>query len=83
MVYPNPVTDGLVKLSFNDQPIGKYKVQVIDMFGKLISSREVIVNSKLQIEELKLGEALAKGSYMIKVSNEKENISFTQKVLVQ
>jgi hypothetical protein len=32
-VYPNPITNGLVKVSFADQPVGKYSVELIDITG--------------------------------------------------
>jgi len=35
-VYPNPVTTGLVKVTFADQPAGKYSVELIDITGNLI-----------------------------------------------
>ena len=38
-VYPNPVTNGQVNLSFSKQPAGKYQA-VIDMDGKLIKQRK-------------------------------------------
>jgi hypothetical protein len=43
-VYPNPVTNGLVKVIFADQPVGKYSVELIDITGKLIQSKEINVN---------------------------------------
>ncbi|MBA2762891.1 MAG: hypothetical protein H0U39_13235, partial [Segetibacter sp.] len=41
-VYPNPVAmGGRVKLSFRDQPKGRYTIQFMDISGKLIDSRRV------------------------------------------
>jgi hypothetical protein len=82
-VYPNPVTNSLVKISFEDQPAGKYKVQLFDMSGKMITSQEVTISNKAQIEEFRFPEAVTKGNYMIKVSNEANNISFNNKIVVQ
>jgi Secretion system C-terminal sorting domain len=82
-VYPNPVTNGFFKLSFADQPAGKYQVQVIDLSGKLISSREVTVNNKIQVEEFRLPELLAGGNYMVKVVSEPNNISVVNKLVIQ
>jgi Secretion system C-terminal sorting domain len=82
-VYPNPVTDGLVKLSFSNQPTGKYNVQIMDMSGKMITSSDVIVNSKTQILEIKLPGFMAKGNYFIKVSGEDGRNSLTTKLNVQ
>ena len=49
-VYPNPVTNGSVKVSFNDLPAGKYQVQLMDIDGKLIKSKDVVINSATQVE---------------------------------
>jgi hypothetical protein len=81
-VYPNPVTDGSVKVSFNDLPAGKYQVQLVDLTGKLISSQEVIVNNKLQVNNFNLPE-VAKGSYLLKVVSESNKVSVTNKLVVQ
>jgi len=82
-VYPNPVTNGLVKLSFSDQPAGKYQVQFLDMAGKLISEQEVVVNNKIQIEEFRLPQLVGKGNYLVKISNAQNKISHTTKLVVQ
>lgn len=82
-VFPNPVTAGLVKLSFADQPRGKYQVQLLDVSGKLLSTQEVNVGSKLQVEELRLPEGIAKGSYVVKVLGITNKVSLTNKIVVQ
>ncbi len=82
-VYPNPVTNGFFRLSFADQPAGKYQVQVVDMSGKLISAREVSVANKIQVEEFRLPELLAGGNYLVKVINEPNKISVSHKLVVQ
>jgi hypothetical protein len=81
-VFPNPTTTSNVKVSFNDIPAGKYQVQLLDLTGKLIRSQDVVVNNKMQIENINL-PALAKGSYLIKVVNEPANVSVTSKLVVQ
>lgn len=81
-VYPNPVTNGNVKVSFSDLPAGKYQVQLMDIDGKLIRSKDVVVNSKLQVENFSFPD-VAKGSYFIKVVNEPNNVSVTNKLVVQ
>ncbi|HLG38126.1 MAG TPA: T9SS type A sorting domain-containing protein [Chitinophagaceae bacterium] len=80
--FPNPATSGYVKVSFNDQPAGKYQVQLMDISGKLISSREVMVNSSSQIANFDLPE-VAKGNYLLKVVSEPNKVSVTNKIVVQ
>jgi hypothetical protein len=81
-VYPNPVTTGGIKVSFKDLPAGKYQVQLLDLSGKMISAREVILNNKIQIENFNLPE-VAKGSYLLKVVSEPNKVSVTNKLVVQ
>jgi hypothetical protein len=82
-IFPNPVTTGLVKVSFGNQPQGKYRIQLMDISGKMVSEREVVVTSAMQIEEFRLPELVSKGSYMMKVVGETNKVSFTNKIIVQ
>lgn len=82
-IYPNPVTNGVVKISFTDQPTGKYNVQVLDMSGKLMTSSDVFVNSKSQVLEMKLPAALSKGNYLVKVVGDDGRNSMTTQLNVQ
>ncbi|MEI9810880.1 MAG: T9SS type A sorting domain-containing protein [Bacteroidota bacterium] len=81
-VYPNPVTSGNVKISFNDLPAGKYQVQLLDLSGRLVSSQEVTVGSKVQVSDFNIPE-VAKGSYLLKVVSEPNKVSVTNKLVVQ
>ena len=82
-IYPNPVrANGTVKLSFANQPLGKYQIQLIDISGQLISSREVNIGSRSQIEELRIPKGIAKGSYLVKVASTAGNVSMTNTVIV-
>ncbi len=82
-VYPNPVTNGLVKLSFENQPAGTYQAQVFDLDGKLISAQEVNVQNKVQVAEIRLPGLVSKGTYIVKVFNEASRISSITKLVVQ
>ena len=82
-VYPNPVTDGVAKVSFDNLPAGKYQLQVLDMSGKVILSREVTVRNKMQIEELRLPSMLGKGNYLVKVISDANAVNTSAKLLVQ
>jgi hypothetical protein len=82
-VYPNPVTTGVTRLSFKDLTAGKYQVQVMDINGKLLSNNAVTITSKLQVEELKLPAFIAKGNYLVKVVNEKNEVVSANPIIVQ
>jgi hypothetical protein len=82
-VYPNPVTTGVTKVSFKNYPNGKYQVQVMDISGKLLSTQPVTINNKLQVEELRLPQYIAKGSYLVKVVNEENKAVGVNPIIVQ
>ncbi|MFT3908766.1 MAG: T9SS type A sorting domain-containing protein [Ferruginibacter sp.] len=83
LVYPNPVTDGIVKLSFNNQPVGKYNVQLLDMAGKTISNQSIVINSKTQVQEIRLPSIMGKGNYLVKVTSEDNKTTVVTKLAVQ
>jgi hypothetical protein len=82
-VYPNPVTTGVTKVSFKNYPSGRYQVQVMDISGKLLSTQPVNINNKLQVEEIKLPQYIAKGSYVIKIVNEENRAVGVNPIIVQ
>jgi len=83
LVYPNPVTDGVAKLSFNNQPAGRYNVQVLDINGKVILNQYININSKNNVQEIKLPEFIGKGAYFVKVVSEDNKVNLTTKLTVQ
>jgi len=82
-VYPNPVTNGVVRLSFASLPAGRYQVQLLDLSGRLITSKEVNISSEAQVEEFKFPELSVKGNYLLKVSSEVNKVNVTNKIVVQ
>jgi hypothetical protein len=83
-VYPNPIAmGGVLRVSFKDQPQGTYTMQFMDIAGKLISSRQVNISSKQQVEEYALPELTARGNYLLKVVSETKQLVGISKVVVQ
>lgn len=82
-VFPNPVTTGVTRISFKDYANGRYQVQVMDISGKLLSTQPVTIANKLQVEEIRLPQYIAKGSYMIKVVNEENKVVGVNPIIVQ
>ncbi len=81
-VYPNPVTDGRVTITFKDQAAGRYQLQVMDLSGKMITNRAINLRSKGQVEELRFPD-VAKGSYILRVVSESGELAGTSKLVVQ
>ena len=82
-VYPNPVTSGYVLLAFSEQPAGRYQVQLLDISGKLLGSKEVNISSESQIEQFRFPELNVRGNYLIRVTSEANNVNKTNKIVVQ
>jgi len=82
-VFPNPVTSRLVKVSFADQPAGRYSLELIDITGKLIQSKEVNVNNSQQIEEVRIPRSVSAGNYLLRVNGLGNNVSVTNKIVIQ
>jgi hypothetical protein len=83
-IYPNPVvTGGVVRVKFTDQPQGKYTMQLLDITGKLISTRSVTITNKVQEEQYRLPEMITSGNYLLKVTNDADQTSVVNKLIVQ
>lgn len=82
-VFPNPVTDGLVKLSFTNQAAGKYQVQLLDLSGRLINTQQVNINGSKQLAEFRLPALISAGTYYIKITNDASKVSSSTKLVVQ
>jgi len=70
-VYPNPLSGTQLNISFSKALTGKTEIRVLNKLGKLVYERTITpgVNNTASIEL----EALAAGTYLLQVSNEKEN----------
>jgi len=82
-VYPNPVTNGVVNLSFSDLAAGRYKVELLDISGNLISSKQVNIQNEKQVEEFRFSGLSVSGNYLIRVTDKKNKVNVTNKLVVQ
>jgi hypothetical protein len=82
-VYPNPVTNGFFKISFADQQPGRYNVQLLDVAGKVISTKPFNLVSKVQVEEYRLPQQLASGNYLVRVVAENQATPIVQQLVIQ
>ncbi|MEO6949732.1 MAG: T9SS type A sorting domain-containing protein [Ginsengibacter sp.] len=82
-LYPNPVPDNKIKISFDNISKGDYEISVTDLQGKLISKKKIRINNPGHVEDLKFNEQMAKGMYLIKIINSKNESVFADKLLIQ
>ncbi len=82
-VFPNPVTNGQFKITFENNPLGAYKIALTDLQGRLISNRVVYVKGAGQIENFQLQKKQSSGMYMIKVTDSGNKLIFSDKLFVE
>lgn len=80
-VFPNPVTGSSIKVTFIDHAAGRYRINMLDMNGRLIQSQPVNLVQKDQQVELKIGQ-VAGGTYLLQVTGENGKLVSSEKVLV-
>ena len=82
-VYPNPVTEGSVRLYFNNQQAGRYKVQLVDLTGRILNEQVINIANRVQVEEMQLDPKFARGVYIVKLLEGKKKALFTDKIMIQ
>ncbi|MFM2145876.1 MAG: hypothetical protein RL732_712 [Bacteroidota bacterium] len=81
-IYPNPVSNGSFRINFNLQEAGKYQVQLVDMIGTSVLSREVNVSYPGQSLNIELGKHVAQGTYLLKVLSGNTRILQADKIVI-
>ena len=82
-VYPNPVLNNKVKISFINISKGDYEISVTDLQGRSIKKKSVHISNSGQIEDFQLSKQLAKGMYLIKIVNSKNENVLSDKLVLQ
>ena len=83
-VYPNPIAiNSNFNISFNLKEQGDYIVQFTDASGKIISSRQLSITSKNQLENFNSNIFQAHGIYFVSVRGRLNNKLYSTKLLVQ
>lgn len=82
-VYPNPVSNGQLKISFDNNAAGEYKIALTDLQGRLIESKTAYVKYHGQIENYKLKTKPVKGLYLIKITNAENQNVLSDKLVIE
>ena len=82
-VFPNPVTGSQFNVFFEGQKPGRYNMVFTDLAGRTITSKIVTISKGNQVENCNLLSKTAKGTYLLKVLNEKKQLAFSEKIIVQ
>jgi hypothetical protein len=82
-VYPNPVSTGQIKISFDHNIAGEYKIALTDLQGRLIENKTVYVKYPGQVENFKMKTKPVRGLYLIKITDVLNQNIFSGKLVVE
>lgn len=66
-VYPNPVVDKKMNVSFVNQPAGEYSLQLSNVAGQVIYNEKLMINNSNTLKTVSLDRSLPTGSYQLLV----------------
>ncbi len=84
-LYPNPVRqNGKVSLQLTNLKTGTYLASVYSSAGQTVYQQKITIAqaNTTQSEELRLGSALAQGSYEVRLTDNKGTILYADKLLI-
>ncbi len=81
-IYPNPVTNDEFRVFFNKQLPGRYTVIITDLSGKAIQTKLINLSKGSQGEAVRLAQKMPKGTFFVKVLNEKKQLTFSEKLII-
>lgn len=82
-VFPNPVSNGQFKITFENNSSGEYKIALTDLQGRLIDNKMINVKAAGQVESFQLQKKQAAGMYMIKITDAGNKAVFSDKLIVE
>lgn len=82
-IYPNPVTDSRISVSFEKLGAGVYTIDLTDQAAKVVARKVVNVGAKGQTAILNAENKLAKGMYFVKITDAANRQIFASPIVVQ
>lgn len=82
-IYPNPVRNKELRISFDKNLPGTYSVAVTDLQGRLIQNKKVYVRYRGQMEKMHFDQQQVSGLYLVKVTDVVNKEIFTGKIFVE
>lgn len=82
-LYPNPVSEGVFRVSFDNNELGRYEIQLVDIAGRILMQKPVVVANKGQVVDVPLSKPFAKGMYLVKVLNATKKSVHSDKIIIE
>ena len=82
-LYPNPVSEGIFRVRFENDELGRYEIQLVDITGRIILQKPVSIGNKGQVVHIELGKPVSKGIYLVKVIGNTKKAVYTDKIIIE
>lgn len=82
-IYPNPVTDSRITISFDKTGAGNYTIELTDQAAKIVARKVVAIGAKGQTAIINAESKLAKGMYFVKITDGANRQIFGSPIVVQ
>lgn len=82
-IYPNPLTGTQFNVVFDNQPAGKYTIQLTDLAGRALQNKVVVISKAGQVENIQVIGKNGRGMYLVKVLNSKGKLAFSDKIVIE
>ncbi len=82
-LYPNPAKAEDVKLSLGSLAPGSYQVQVLDMSGRLVMTKSIEHKAASTGHLILQGRKLAPGIYVLRISDQQQQLNETFRLVVE
>jgi hypothetical protein len=81
-IYPNPSVNGFAVLKFEEKMLGKLTIDILASSGSVLSRKPVQVTTEGQLVRMNTA-SLAKGLYVIRITDASKKEVFNSKLVVQ
>ncbi|MES2645261.1 MAG: T9SS type A sorting domain-containing protein [Bacteroidota bacterium] len=75
-VFPNPVTNGLLNISFSNMHPGNYTIRLVNIVGMVVSLKHIELNQPTMLVPLNVNRQAA-GAYALQIFNEQYQLMKT------
>ncbi len=82
-MYPNPVSEGMFRVSFDSDELGRYDIQLLDITGRVLVQKPVAIANRGQVVQVELNTQMAKGIYFVKVLGINKKSVFADKIIIE
>ena len=81
-IYPNPVVSNTFNVLLDGKQSGTYSVIITDLAGRALQSTRVGLTKGQQVQQVSLKSRPVKGTYIVKILDDKNNEILSDKVII-